>query len=56
MKLELTEKQVEALQYAITIAEGSYDGYSEEDLKFFDVKRDLLAWKQIIAKIEKAGR
>ncbi len=53
-KLELTAKQVEAMYYAITVHAGSYDGWSDEELRELDIKRELLALRQVEAKLDKA--
>ena len=53
-KLELTAKQLEAMYYAITIHRGSYDGWTDEELKELDIKRELLALRQVEAKLDKA--
>ena len=52
--IKLTARQVDALYQAIRIFEGSYSDYSDEDLKFFDVKRELLSLRQIEAKLDKS--
>jgi hypothetical protein len=54
-KLELTAKQLEALEMAIYVHSASYQGYSDEELTEFDVKRELLALKQVQAKIDKVA-
>lgn len=53
-KLELTARQLEAMYYAITVHRGSYDGWPDEDLKDMDIKRELLALRQVEAKLDKA--
>ena len=50
--INLTARQVDALYQAIRIFEGSYSDYSEEDLRFYDVKRELLSLRQIEAKLD----
>jgi len=52
-KLELTAKQLEAIYYAITVHRGSYDGWSKEELAENDVNRELLALRQVEAKLDK---
>jgi hypothetical protein len=52
--IKLTARQVDALYQAIRIFEGSYSDYSDEDLKDFDVKRELLSLRQIEAKLDKS--
>lgn len=50
--IKLTEKQIEALYAAINIHEGSYADWSDAELTEFDVKRELLALRQVIAKLD----
>jgi hypothetical protein len=52
-KLELTANQLDAIYYAITVHRGSYDGWSEQELSEYDVKRELLALRQVEAKLDK---
>jgi hypothetical protein len=52
-KLELTANQLEAIYYAITVHRGSYDGWSKEELAENDVNRELLALRQVEAKLDK---
>ena len=52
-KLELTANQIGAIYYAITVHRGSYDGWSEQELSEYDVKRELLALRQVEAKLDK---
>lgn len=52
-KLELTAKQVEAIESAIFTHAASFDGFTDEELRDWDVKRDLLALKQVQTKIDK---
>jgi hypothetical protein len=50
--IKLTDKQIEALYAAIRIHSGSYDGWSDAELSEFDVKRELLALRQVEAKLD----
>jgi len=52
-KLELTANQLEAIYYAITVHRGSYDGWSKQELAENDVNRELLALRQVEAKLDK---
>ena len=52
-KIELTANQIGAIYYAITVNRGSYDGWSEQELSEYDVKRELLALRQVEAKLDK---
>jgi hypothetical protein len=52
-KLELTGKQVEAISAAIYLHAASYKGYSDEELREFEVKRELLALRQVQTKLDK---
>jgi len=54
-KLEITDKQLEAIEAAIYLHAASYKGYSDEELTEFEVKRELLALKQVQAKIDKVA-
>jgi len=50
--IKLTDKQIEALYAAIRIHAGSYDGWTDSELSEFDIKRELLALKQVEAKLD----
>jgi hypothetical protein len=52
-KLELTANQIGAIYYAIMVHRGSYDGWSKEELAENDVNRELLALRQVEAKLDK---
>lgn len=52
-KLELTARQLEALEAAIYTHSASYDGWSEQELKENDLKRELLSLTQVQTKIDK---
>lgn len=53
--IKLTDKQIEALYAAIRVHSGSYDGWSDSELSEFDIKRELLALKQVEAKLDEVS-
>lgn len=48
--LKLTEREVEALLYAIRLAEDSYAGTDSADI-IPEVKQDMRAWDRITSKL-----
>lgn len=52
-KLELTARQLDALEAAIFTHAASYDGFTDEELREYDVKRELLSLTQVQTKIDK---
>lgn len=50
--IKLTDKQIEALYAAIRVHAGSYADWSDSELTEFDVKRELLALRQVEAKLD----
>ena len=58
-KVELTARQLEAIESAIFTHSASFDGFSDAELTEWDVKRTLLSLRQVQTKIdnilEKAG-
>jgi hypothetical protein len=51
-KLELTARQLEAIEAAIFTHSASYDGFSDAELTEWDVKRELLSLIQVQRKID----
>ena len=51
-KLELTENQINQLLWAIELTQNSYQGYTDQELKDYGVKRDLATLKQVADKLE----
>jgi hypothetical protein len=52
--IKLTEKQIDAIYSAINIHSLSYEGYTEEELVDYGVKKALLSLRQVEAKLDKA--
>jgi hypothetical protein len=51
-KLELTENQINQLLWAIELTQNSYQGYTDQELRDYGVKRDLATLKQVADKLE----
>jgi hypothetical protein len=50
--VELTEKQILAILTAIQIHEDSYAGFPQDELREWGVNRELLALRQVVAKLD----
>jgi hypothetical protein len=55
ISIQLTDQQANTLLYAIQIYQDSYDGWTDEDLKFYEVKKDLRAIAAVEQKILEAS-
>jgi hypothetical protein len=51
-KIELTENQILAILTAIQIHEDSYAGFPQDELREWGVNRELLALRQVVAKLD----
>jgi hypothetical protein len=51
-KVELTENQILAILSAIEIHEGSYADFTKDELREWGVNRELLALRQVVAKLD----
>jgi hypothetical protein len=51
-KVELTENQILAILTAIQIHEDSYAGFPKDELRDWGVNRELLALRQVVAKLD----
>jgi hypothetical protein len=51
-RVELTEKQILAILTAIQIHEDSYAGFPQDELREWGVNRELLALRQVVAKLD----
>lgn len=53
-KVQLTERQIEALLYAINVFEAEFDGYTTSELKDSDVYNDLKVLERVRTKLNEA--
>lgn len=51
MKLELTQRQAEALAHALNVFECSYEGWDDEEIGA-DTKQDLKCIEKVYVKLE----
>jgi hypothetical protein len=49
--IKLTDAQISVLLWAVIVTEASYDGWSDEDLTYYEVKRDLATLQRAYQKL-----
>jgi hypothetical protein len=50
--IKLTDNQINQLLWAIELTRNSFEGYTDQEMKDFGVKRDLATLKEIAEKFQ----